>query len=153
VLNGFFAFVMVVGSWYAMELVHEIGHFIGSCGNVRAISIPLLGFSSTEYEPGGDTLWAIGLGPILGAILPLALLAIPKRWAGGRVGWFFAAFCLVVNGVYLSAGSPLSAGDAADLLRMGVHPAFTVSVGSLFAIGGLIVLHYNGRWGGLVPDP
>ena len=54
-------------------------------------------------------------GPVLGCLLPLALLGIVKLFAKpySYPAVFFAGFCLVANGAYLAGGS-FSGGNTLD---------------------------------------
>lgn len=48
-----FAMFCLVFSWYGMMAVHEFGHCIGvltSNGQIEHVSIPLAGFSQTDYH-------------------------------------------------------------------------------------------------------
>jgi hypothetical protein len=145
-----FILIVVIGSWYGMQAVHELGHVIGALGRIESVSLPLIGFSMTRYAEGGDTLPAIAGGPIFGGLLPCLLLVIPRRRLAGRTGWFFCGFCLIVNGVYIAAGSFIAGGDAADLVQRNVPPIVLVLLGTCSTLAGLFVLHRNGRWAGLV---
>jgi hypothetical protein len=149
----FLVLMAIIGSWYAMEAVHELGHVIGARGEVIAVQIPIIGISSTTYASDMPPTSAIFAGPLFGAVVPCLLLLKPRTgtWFS-RTLRFFVGFCLVANGVYLAAGTGLDAGDAADLLQHGVSIVTLIVVGVVLVLLGLGVWHRNGRWCGLAPD-
>ena len=135
--NALGAISTVVAWWWLMMAIHEIGHVLGSLvsrATIESVTLWPWTISQTmrsgSHAPLIDT-WA---GPLLGMVLPALIWLICCRqqritgWIGGWVG-----FCLVANGVYLSAGWIESAGDAADLVHLGMP------VWSLIAVGGTSV--------------
>jgi len=140
---------VVIGSWYLMEIIHEGGHVLGARGQVERVTIPLIGISSTSYSSGNPSILALACGPLLGALVPLGLLLLPRATWWGRSGWFFSGFCLVANGIYLAAGVTMTAGDTADLIARGVPIAVLVATGTILTVCGFTVWHHNGRWAGL----
>ncbi len=111
-----FAASVVLLSWYGMMAVHELGHVVGAYatgGTVRRVFLEPLAISHTEYGQlphPGLVVWA---GPILGSLLPLVLVPV------GKLGRFFAGFCLVANGAYIGVGSFEGIGDCALMLLTG----------------------------------
>ena len=121
--------VLLIGSflplcWLAMMAVHELGHLtsaVATGGTVERVVLHPLTISRTDVSPNPHPLFVAWGGPILGILLPLALLAVFKA---ARLKWaylpqFFAGFCLIANGAYIGAGSFSKAGDAGDMLRHG----------------------------------
>ncbi len=133
-----------------MMVAHECGHVLGAWaggGVVERVELPLIGFSRTVMRENPHALPEIWCGPLLGALLP-ALLAV-VWWAGRlpalHLPRFFAGFCLVANGAYLSAGAVTGDGDGGDLLGLGV-PAWVLAItGAPLVVAGL------GAWHGLGP--
>ena len=111
-------------SWLAMMVVHELGHVVGACctgATVEKVVLHPLAISRTDVGNNQNPLVVIWAGPILGVLLPLALLAVARKakWTGSSLVKFFAGFCLVANGAYIGYGSFDQIGDAGDLIRHG----------------------------------
>jgi hypothetical protein len=83
----------------------------------------------------------------VGSALPLVAWLVCKavRAPGFYVVQFFAGFCLIVNGIYLSVVSFLNAADAGDLMRHGTPQWVLVAFGVIAFPAGLIL------WNGLGP--
>ena len=137
-----------------MQAVHELGHVLAAWatgGTVVTVDLPPLGFSRTDVSPNPQPLLTAWAGPLLGAVLPLAvwLLLRWRRTPGAYLARFFAGFCLVANGVYLLVGSFERAGDPGDILRLG-SPFWLLW---LFAAGsipaGFLLWHGEGKHFGL----
>lgn len=91
-------------------------------------------------------IWA---GPIVGVLLPLALVIVFKVKVG-RVVFaylvpFFAGFCLFANGAYIGVGSFGGIGDAGEMLRHGSP----ICCRWLFGVGAIPLGLY--LWNGLGP--
>lgn len=135
-----------------MEAIHELGHVIGARGEVTGVHLPLVGISSTSSVADTPATLAIFAGPLFGGVAPCLALLLPRIHPRcSRALRFFVGFCLVANGVYLSAGTCLDAGDSADLVHHGVPIVLLVLIGAAMALGGLWVWHRNGSWCGLGP--
>lgn len=111
-------------SWLAMQAVHEGGHVLGAVatgGRVNRVVLHPLRLSRTDVDPNPRPLAVVWAGPLVGALLPLAvfLLARRCRWPGLYLFRFFAGFCLVANGVYIGVGGFHGLADAGDMLRHG----------------------------------
>lgn len=108
----------IVATWYWLLGVHELGHVAAAVltgGTVDHVTIPLVGFSRTDTS-GGVPIAIVWAGPIVGVLLPTALwLSLRSRGVVSVLIAFFAAACLLGNGIYLMSG----VGDAADLDRLG----------------------------------
>lgn len=116
--------LLVAFSWLAMMTVHELGHVLhawASGGTVTGVVLHPLAISRTDVSPNPHPQFVAWGGAIWGSLLPLALWlamrATAPRYA--YVARFFAGFCLLSNGLYLSVGSFEGVGDAGDLLRHG----------------------------------
>jgi hypothetical protein len=138
----------LVGSWLAMQDVHELGHVAAARvtgGRVAKVVLDPLTISRTDLAENPRPLLVAWGGPILGVLLPLALwLTVnlfpsplageglrvrgsaadpPSTRSAGLPGTFvlrfFAGFCLIANGCYLGTGSFTHIGDAGDMLRHG----------------------------------
>lgn len=117
-------------SWLAMMVVHELGHVIGAVctgATVEKVVLHPLAISRTDVTNNQHPLVVIWTGPILGSLLPLAILAVCRKLT--RACWplakFFAGFCLVANGGYIGFGAFERIGDAGDLLNHG-SPIWTL---------------------------
>jgi hypothetical protein len=108
----------------AMMAVHELGHVLGAVatgGRVERVVLHPLTISRTDVSPNPCPLLVVWAGPVVGVLLPLALLLIAKV---SKLPWaymlqFFAGFCLVANGAYIGFGSFGKIGDAGDMLCHG----------------------------------
>lgn len=128
-------------SWLAMQAVHEFGHVTAallSGGHVERVILHPAAFSYTQLSRNPHPNFVTWLGPIIGIIVPIALLILARalRWRGWFVFQFFAGFCLIANGTYIAIGSLKNMGDAGDLLRHGspiyllwMFGAITIPVG------------------------
>ena len=134
--------------WYAMMAVHEAGHVLIAAlsgGRVARVVLPLLGFSRTDLASNPHPLFVVWGGPALGCILPLALWGLVRllRTPYTFLARFFAGFCLLVNGVYIGAGSFGGVGDAGVMVRHGSPRWLLVAFGAVAVSGGLLL------WNGL----
>ena len=134
--------------WLGMQIVHELGHVLGawvSGERVDRVILHPLAISRTDTSHDRHPLLVVWGGPLLGTLLALAALAV-TRWV--RSHWFylfqfFAGFCLIANGVYLSVGSFDGVGDAGDLLRYGTPRWQLIVFGLVTVPAGLFL------WNGL----
>ena len=110
--------------WLAMMAVHELGHVVGAVatgGKVERVVLHPLTISRTDVSPNPWPLLVVWAGPIVGVLLPLALLLAARK---GKLPWaylvqFFAGVCLIANGAYVGIGSFGKVGDAGDMLKHG----------------------------------
>ncbi len=114
----------LLGSWFGMQAVHELGHVIGagiSGGKVAKVVLHPLTISRTDLAENPVPLLVVWAGPIFGVIAPLVPWVIVAwlRFKGAFVMRFFAGFCLIANGTYIAAGSFQGIGDCGDMLRNG----------------------------------
>ncbi len=121
--------VLLIGTflplcWLAMMVGHELGHVVGAAatvGEVERVVLHPLAISRTDVSPNPNPPVVVWGGPLIGVLLPLALLFIFK---GGKIAMaylpqFFAGFCLIANGCYIGVGSFGGTGDAGDMLAHG----------------------------------
>lgn len=142
-------------SWFGMMATHELGHALGAWatgGTVERIIVPLFGFSRTDVKPNPSPGLVVWAGPIVGALLPVALWAAALRTCRPRLEKplrFFAGFCLVANGAYLSLGTFDRIGDVEVMLNTGT-PAWVLWVfGATTVPLGLLLWHGLGPRFGL----
>jgi hypothetical protein len=107
-----------------MMAVHELGHVVGAVvtgGTVERVVLHPLAISRTDVSPNPNPVLVVWAGPLVGVLLPLALLVIFKvgRVSLAYLSQFFAGFCLIANGAYIGVGSFARIGDAGDMLRHG----------------------------------
>jgi len=144
----------LLGSWLAMQAVHELGHVIGAAvsgGRVARVVLHPLTISRTDMAENPQPLVVAWAGPLGGIAMPLMLwlLSATLRLPGTFVLRFFAGFCLIANGVYLSAGAVAGIGDAGDLFRHGSPGWCLWLFGALTVPAGLWLWHRQGRHFGL----
>ena len=127
-----FSVLWVPVCWLGMMACHEVGHALGgwgSGGTVVDVELPLAGFSHTLVSPNPRPLVERACGPLAGCLLPGLVygLACLCRDGSARRARFFWGFCLIANGAYLGLGWIDGAGDAGDLMGLGV-PAWGLVV-------------------------
>lgn len=137
-------------SWLAMQAVHELGHVLGAIatgGQVIKVVLHPCTISQTVVHPNPHPLFVVWAGPVVGVALPgLAyLLARALHWPGDYLFRFFAGFCLVANGFYISIGSVQGIADAGDMLLHGSSRWQLVLFGAVAVPLGLYL------WNGLGP--
>lgn len=144
-------------SWLVMMAVHEFGHVLAawtSGGSVQRIDLHPLGLSHTMLAVNPCPLYVVWGGPIVGCLLPLALLGIVKFFAKpyDYLAAFFAGFCLIANGAYL-AGGIFSGGNTLDDGAVIINNGGAVWQLLLFALltvpSGLLMLNGLGKHFGL----
>lgn len=144
----------LAGSWLGMQTLHELGHVLGAWAtgaHVARVELDPRSFSRTDVEGGASPLLVLWFGPVFGAFFPLAIWAVWARFRlpGTYLVRFLAALCLVVNGVYIGAGTITRIADAGDLLRLGA-PAWTLACFGILAVPvGLWLWHGQGTFFGL----
>jgi hypothetical protein len=146
----------LMASWLGMQAVHELGHVAGAVltgAAVERVVLHPLSLSRTDLGRNPSPLVVAWSGPVLGALLPLALW-IATRAPGMPLAYlarFFAGFCLVANGVYIGTGVFDPIGDSSTMAR---HGSATWPF-ALFAMAtappGLWLWHREGRHFGLGP--
>ena len=142
-----FAVCLVGLCWYGMMVVHELGHVVGACatgGTVTRIVLHPLSISRTDVSPNPSPAIVVWLGPVMGALLPLLLLAIGQHCRVEKLLRFFAGFCLIVNGAYISVGALNTVGDAGEMLRCGASTWMLIAFGATAISGGLMIWHRLG---------
>lgn len=136
-------------SWLAMMGVHELGHVAGAMltgGGIQRVVLHPLTISRTDVSPNPYPTFVVWLGPILGCLIPLAIwVALPRNLTTARnVAKFFAGFCLIANGVYISLGSFAGVGDCGVMLDTGSPVWALVAFGALAVSVGLYLWHSLG---------
>ena len=127
--------LLLVASWCVMTFTREAGHVVGgwaSGGALREAHLLPWELPYSTFEPDPRPLVTLWCGPVLGALVSLALAAAVRRpWA-----WFIAQFCVLANGSYLAIAWVMGDNllDTPKLLAHGAHPA-TITAYCLLAIG------------------
>lgn len=140
--------ITAIWSWFAMMIVHELGHVIGAVatgGRVTRVVLEFASFSRTDVDPNPNPMAVVWAGPLIGVMLPLLVwLGVRSAWReGGVLLRFWAGICLIANGAYIGVGSLERVGDAGDMLRLG-SPAWVLWVfGAVCGVAGLAL------WNGL----
>lgn len=128
---------------------HELGHGAGAIitgGSVERVVLHPLAISRTDVSPNPHPGVVVWLGPATGCVLPLAGFAVaPRRLTVVRnVAQFFAGFCLIENGAYISVGSVDLVGDCGEMLRTGTPSWAMVAFGAVTIPLGLYLWHRLG---------
>jgi len=153
-MNRFFQILLIVSasglSWLGMMAVHELGHVVHlllTGGTVEYVILHPLAISYTHPGHNPHPLVVAWGGAIGGCIIPLVMLGTVRRlarpWA--YLASFFAGFCLIANGAYLSGDAFVQGGDGRELVAHGSPPWLLVLVGLVAVAGGLCL------WNGLGP--
>ncbi len=130
--------------------MHEFGHAaaaIISGGHVKCVVWHLTEISRTDVAPNPHPLIVCWAGPLAGCVVPAVFAASLYKFPGLLFGTvkFFAGFCLIANGAYLSFGSIDRIGDAGELLKLGVNEWLLWSFGVSSICGGFWIWHRLGR--------
>ena len=158
-LNQIVFIVSVVAlCWFAMMAVHELGHVVGAMstgGTVNRVVLHPLAISRTDVSPNPHPAIVVWAGPVLGCLLPLVIATmIPRRLEiQCSIGWFFAGFCLIANGAYISLGSFGRVGDCGEMLRTGTPLAIMLAFGLATVFPGLICWHRLGSVNHFLSSP
>lgn len=138
----------LLGSWLGMQALHEFGHVVGAWmtgGTVTQVVLHPLTISRTDLSDNPRPLVVVWTGPVIGVAIPLLLWAGASmaKMPGAFVLRFFAGFCLLVNGLYISVGSFGRVGDCATMLAHGSQPWQLWLFGAITAPFGLWL--WNGQ--------
>ena len=122
----------LASAWLWMQAVHELGHVLAGWstgGDVRRVVLHPLTISHTDLGANPSPLIVCWAGPLFGALAPLVVWSVAQWRHSACAYWlkFFAGFCLIANGAYLSVGAREGIGDAGDLLKHG-SPAWMLSL-------------------------
>ena len=135
-LRRIFRFVLLLAaSWSVMVFTHETGHVLcgwASGGTLQHADVAPWSLPHSSFDPDPHPLITLWGGPVLGAVVPLAVALMVRRgWA-----WFIAHFCLLANGSYLALSWVTGERylDTPRLLEHGAHPA-TIAVYCVVTIG------------------
>jgi hypothetical protein len=137
-----------------MQAVHELGHVVGAWltgGRVSRVVLFPLTVSRTDVTYNPSPLIVVWAGPIVGILMPLLAwrMAIKARLPDVFVVRFFAGFCLLANGLYISIGSFGGIGDCGEMLRHGSSPWQLWLFGIITVPFGLWLWHRQGEHFGL----
>lgn len=144
-----FAMCVLALSWLGMMAVHELGHVVGAMvtrGSVERVVLHPLSISRTDVSPNPVPGVVVWLGPILGCVIPLLVwMSIARRFRFGRgLAMFFAGFCLLANGAYISIGSFDRVGDCGVMLQTGSPPWTLLAFGVVTIPAGFFMWHRIG---------
>ena len=109
-----------------------------------------------NLPPGPYSFFAMAVyGPVVGCLLPLGASAmIPRRHTIVRsISRFFAGFCLIANGAYISIGAFDRVGDCGEMLRTGAPLWTLLAFGAVTVPLGLYVWHRLGSLKHSVNNP
>jgi len=154
-------FVFVVSlialSWLGMQVVHELGHVFGALltgASVTRIVLNPLTISRTDVFPNPSPRIVVWAGPLMGSLLPLMLLMPARvRGIGRSMAQFFAGFCLIANGAYISMGSFDQVGDAGVMLQTGTPLGWLLLFGGATIPWGLLIWHRMGSLRAFLRNP
>lgn len=127
---------LLTASWLVMTSIHELGHIVGGwCSGAKLQQVDLLPWHLpySIFDPDPLPLVTLWCGPVLGVLVPLIVaLLVRQDWM-----WFIANFCLLANGVYITAAwfSGDRYLDTPQLLAHGAHP-FPIALYCTLTIGG-----------------
>ncbi|MCE9526010.1 MAG: M50 family metallopeptidase [Planctomycetales bacterium] len=148
----------LLGSWLGMQAVHELGHVCGAWltgGKVKQVVLHPLTISRTDLAENPAPLTVVWAGPLIGVLLPLLLwlAATIAKMPGNFVLRFFAGFCLIANGLYISLGSFGRIGDCGEMLRHGSAIWLLWLFGLVTVPAGVWLWHGQGAEFGLGKSP
>jgi hypothetical protein len=154
----FFVVYLVALCWFAMMAVHEFGHAVGALltgGSIRRIVLHPLTISRTDLSANPHPGVVVWLGPIVGSLLPvIGLLLVPRRFVMARnIASFFAGFCLVANGAYISFGALDRVGDCREIFLTGTPVWAMWAFGAAAIPVGLLIWHRIGSVSTFINNP
>jgi Peptidase M50B-like len=121
--QGLLILSTILLSWLLMQVVHEFGHMAAawlSGGRVIHVVLHPLAISRTDVHPNPHPSIVVWGGPLMSALLPLAVaLVFALVHLSNGFLWFFAGFCLIANGAYIGFGSFQRIGDCGEMIRNG----------------------------------
>ena len=146
-----------------MMAVHELGHVAGALltgGSIERVILHPLTISRTVVSPNPKPAIVVWLGPVIGCVLPLAMVAVirkrPNVWYNNiwyKVGLFFVGFCLIANGAYIAVGSFDRVGECGEMLRTGTPLWAMLAFGAVTIPLGLYQWHALGSLNQFINDP
>jgi hypothetical protein len=144
-----FVMSLLALSWFGMMAVHELGHVGGAIltgGSVRQVVLHPLTISRTDVSPNPSPGTVVWMGPIVGSVLPVVMLAgLRSRSQDLQFSArFFAGFCLIANGAYISIGWIDQVGDCGEMLRTGAPIWAMLAFGAVTIPPGLYLWHRLG---------
>jgi hypothetical protein len=144
-------------TWLGLQAVHEFGHVLAAWltgGRVSRVVLHPLTISRTDLAKNPHPLVVVWAGPVIGIAIPLLLwtAAAAARLPGAYVLRFFAASCLVANGLYIGLGSFNRVGDCGEMLRHGSAPWQLWLFGAVTVPAGIFLWHGQGHHFGLGPS-
>jgi hypothetical protein len=153
-----YAVSFVALNWFAMMAVHELGHVVGALvtgGTIERVVLYPLTISRTDVSPNPCPAIVVWLGPVFGCVFPLAVCAfVPHRRIVLRnMARFFAGFCLIANGAYISIGSFEQIGDCGEMLRTGTPLGAMLAFGAVTISVGLCLWHHLGSIKHFINNP
>ena len=153
-----FTVCLMALSWFAMMALHELGHVVGAVitgGSIQRVVLYPLAISRTDVLPNPHPSTVVWLGPIVGCALPLAtMVGFSHRNGIPRiVAQFFAGFCLIANGAYISIGWIDEVGDCGEMLRTGTPIWAMLGFGSVTILPGLYLWHRLGSIKHFIDQP
>jgi hypothetical protein len=145
-------------SWFAMMAVHELGHAIGaliSGGSIVRVVLHPLAISRTDVIPNPHPAVVVWLGPIIGCVAPLGAMVVVSMCTnvGRYIAQFFAGFCLIANGAYISIGWIDQVGDCGEMIRTGTPIWAMLLFGAVTIPIGLLLWHRLGSIKQLIATP
>jgi len=146
----------LLGSWFAMQAVHESGHVIGALvtgGRVARVTLNPFRISRTDLAHNPNPLVVVWAGPVIGVTVPLLIwgVAVAARMSAAFLPRFFAGFCLLANGAYIGVGSFDRVGDCGEMLLHGSELWQLWLFGAVTAPFGLWLWHGLGPHFGFGP--
>ena len=144
-------------SWYGMMAVHELGHVFGAVltgGHIERVVLHPATISRTDVWPNPSPLVVVWLGPLLGCGIPVVVWLLVRRVKGwlNQLALFFAGFCLIANGAYISRGAFDRVGDCGVMLANGCPQWLLWAFGVLTIPTGLLAWHRLGSLSNFLTD-
>lgn len=143
--------------WLGMQAIHELGHCLAalmSGGSITKLVLDPLSISRTDVSPNPHPMFVVWAGPVFGSLAPLAIWKLISQDATiiRTCCGFFAGFCCVANGTYLSFGIINHVGDCGTMLSLGCNKLMIIAYGITSLIIGFAIWHQLGSPGQLIRD-
>ncbi len=129
--------------WYPISLIHELGHYVSATigGATEVTIVWRYGIFSETIRNGSKwPLMDVWMGPILGVLIPLVVMACcwKMKWSEW-VAWPTSIAC-IGNGLYIGLGWLDSGGDPADMISLGTPLFVMLGYGLLVFTVGIVLL-------------
>ncbi len=137
-----------------MQAIHESGHVLAAWltgAHIERVVLHPLVISRTDIAENPRPLIVVWAGPLCGVVFPFLIwiVSVAAHYSAAFLLRFFAGFCCIANGLYISVGSFDRMGDCREMLMHGSQPWQLWLFGTLTVPCGFWLWHKQGTHFGL----